>query len=152
MSSALGAGGGWLAPKEAETLVAAFGLPLARSVQVTSPREAAAAAVELGGPVALKAMAPGVHHESEIGAVRLGLRGGPEVERTAAALALTLRAGGHPLEGYLVQTMAPEGTELILGIVGDPAFGPLVALGAGGWKRSSSATSRCVSHHSAIRN
>jgi acyl-CoA synthetase (NDP forming)/GNAT superfamily N-acetyltransferase len=132
VSSALGAGGGWLAPKDAETLLAAFGLPLARSVQVTSPREAAAAAVEAGGPVALKAVAPGVLHKSEIGAVRLGLRGGPEVERTAEGMVPTLRAAGHRLEGYLVQPMAPEGTELILGVLGDPAFGPLVALGAGG--------------------
>jgi acyl-CoA synthetase (NDP forming) len=35
-------------------------------------------------------------------------------------------------EGFLVQRMAPTGVELIVGVVGDPRFGPLVAVGAGG--------------------
>ena len=54
------------------------------------------------------------------------------VEQAAREIAAAVEAAGHRLEGYLVQTMAPEGTELIVGVVGDPAFGPLVALGAGG--------------------
>ena len=43
-----------------------------------------------------------------------------------------LEAAGASVEGFHVQRMAPEGTELIVGAVGDPAFGPLVACGAGG--------------------
>jgi acetyl coenzyme A synthetase (ADP forming)-like protein len=130
VASSLGAGGGWLPPAEVEALLGAFGLPVARSRAVKTPRAAAAAAVELGGPVALKAIAPGLLHKSDIGAVRLALEGPSAVERAAHEIALT--SAGRRLEGYLVQTMAPEGTELIAGVVGDPAFGPLVALGAGG--------------------
>jgi acyl-CoA synthetase (NDP forming) len=132
VSSALGAGGGWLSPRDVERLLGAFGLPVARSRQVAAPTEAAAAAAELGGAVALKAVAPGLLHKSDVGAVWLGLQGEAELELAAAEIAATVRASGHELEGYLVQTMAPEGTELIVGVVGDPAFGPLVALGAGG--------------------
>jgi acyl-CoA synthetase (NDP forming) len=43
-----------------------------------------------------------------------------------------LEAAGAAVEAFHVQRMAPAGTELIVGAVGDPAFGPLVACGAGG--------------------
>jgi acyl-CoA synthetase (NDP forming) len=131
VSSALGAGGGWLRPRDVDRLLEAFGLPVARSRQVVTPREAAAVAAELGGAVAVKAVAPGLLHKSDVGAVRLGV---PEdaVESAAAEIGAAVRAAGHEPEGYLVQAMAPEGAELIVGVVGDPAFGPLVAVGAGG--------------------
>src|SRR3954470_4979365 len=132
VSSALGAGGGWLEPPDVYGLLRAFGLPLVRTRQVETPEEAAAAAAELGGPVALKAVAPGLLHKTEAGAVQLGLDGQAAVEAGARRIAETVAAAGHRLEGYLVQTMAPEGAELLLGVVGDPAFGPLVAVGAGG--------------------
>jgi acyl-CoA synthetase (NDP forming) len=132
VASALGDGGGWLPPRDVEALLVAFGLPVARSRAVKTRRDAGAAAAELGGPVAVKAIAPGLLHKSDVGAVRLGLTGRPAAERAASKIGAAVRAAGHRLEGFLVQPMAPEGTELILGVVGDPAFGPLVALGAGG--------------------
>jgi acyl-CoA synthetase (NDP forming) len=132
VSSALGAGGGWLEPTDVEALLAAFGLPLAPSREVRTAREAGAATEELGGAVALKAIAPELLHKSDIGAVRLGLRGASAVASAAEEIADAVRSAGHRLDGYLVQRMAPDGTELILGVVGDAAFGPLVAVGAGG--------------------
>ena len=47
-------------------------------------------------------------------------------------MARQLAAAGTPIDGFRVQLMAPEGPELIIGAVRDPAFGPLVACGAGG--------------------
>lgn len=44
----------------------------------------------------------------------------------------SLKAAGVAPEGFLVQRMASPGPELIVGVVGDPRFGPLVAVGAGG--------------------
>jgi acetyl coenzyme A synthetase (ADP forming)-like protein len=132
VSSALGAGGGWLQPTEVEALLAAFGLPLAPSREVRTAREAGAAAEELGGAVALKAIAPELLHKSDVGAVRLGLQRASAVVSAAEEIADAVRSAGHRLDGYLVQSMAPDGTELILGVVGDPAFGPLIAVGAGG--------------------
>jgi acyl-CoA synthetase (NDP forming) len=97
-----------------------------------SAHDAGRAAAELGGPVALKALAPGLVSRSDAGAVRLGLAGSTAVRRAAGAMALQLEAAGTAVEGFQVQIMAPEGPELIVGAVGDPAFGPLVACGAGG--------------------
>ncbi|MCL5770450.1 MAG: acetate--CoA ligase family protein, partial [Planctomycetes bacterium] len=48
------------------------------------------------------------------------------------ATASSLTAHGHLPQGYLVQAMAPAGVEMIVGIVHDPQFGPILACGAGG--------------------
>ena len=99
---------------------------------VPSAHAAGRAAAELGGPVALKAVAPGLVHKSDAGAVRLGLHGPTAVTHAADEMVRRLEAAGAPVTGFHVQRMAPAGTELIVGAVRDPAFGPLVACGAGG--------------------
>jgi len=47
---------------------------------------------------------------------------------TPGAVEFTARFGPR-LRGYLVQPMAPAGPELLIGVTGDPAFGPLVTVG-----------------------
>jgi acyl-CoA synthetase (NDP forming) len=89
-------------------------------------------AEELGGPVALKATAPGLLHKTEAGAVRLNLKGRQEVTRAAGELAEVLTASGNPPEGFLLQRMATGVAELLVGVVHDPTFGPVVVVGAGG--------------------
>ena len=42
------------------------------------------------------------------------------------------RAAGHEPPGFLVQRMAPAGVEMLVGVVHDPHFGPVLACGAGG--------------------
>ncbi|HKY49881.1 MAG TPA: GNAT family N-acetyltransferase [Candidatus Limnocylindria bacterium] len=124
-------GGGWLAPSDVATLLECYGLPLISSRSVGTPEEAAAAARDLAGPVALKVIAPSMVHKTEVGAVRLGLHES-EVAAEARRLAEAVRAKGHVPVGFLVQPMAPNGVELLLGVVQDPTFGPVVACGAGG--------------------
>jgi acyl-CoA synthetase (NDP forming) len=81
----------------------------------------------MGGPVALKAIVPGLLHKRDAGAVRLGLSGSSVVSRAARDLRRSLGA-----ERFLVQAMAPAGVEMLVGVVADPSFGPVVACGAGG--------------------
>jgi len=47
-------------------------------------------------------------------------------------MADAVREGGHAPTGFVVQPMAPKGIELLLGVVQDPTFGPVIACGAGG--------------------
>jgi acyl-CoA synthetase (NDP forming) len=54
------------------------------------------------------------------------------VERATREVAEAAREHGYEPDGVLVQRMAGGGTELLLGIAGDPRLGPLVALAAGG--------------------
>ena len=132
LARSLAAGGGWLAPQDVEAVLRAYGIPLVQSRFAASAAEAGRRAAELGGPVALKAVAPGLVHKADAGGVALGLSGQTAVTRAARAMAKAVRGAGHEPEGFLVQQMAPAGTELIVGIVGDPDFGPVVACGAGG--------------------
>src|SRR5581483_3135273 len=59
-------------------------------------------------------------------------RGGDEVRRAAEAMAERLAGAGQPPEAFLVQRMVPRGVEMLVGVVHDPQFGPVVACGAGG--------------------
>lgn len=128
---ALDHGGGWLAPDDVASLFAAWGLPLVRSVVCATGADAERAAVAMGRPVALKALATGLVHKTEAGAVMLGL-GPAEVAKAAMLMGERVRRAGHELAGYLVQPMVPPGSEMLVGVVHDPLFGPVVACGAGG--------------------
>jgi acetyl coenzyme A synthetase (ADP forming)-like protein len=132
VAAALGRGAGWLGPAEVTALLACYGLPASEQRVVADAEQAALAATAFGGPVAVKAIAPGVLHKTEAGAVRLGLPDGAAARQAAAEMTTTLSARGHAPEGFVVQPMAPKGVELILGVVHDPSFGPVIACGAGG--------------------
>ncbi|HET7516924.1 MAG TPA: acetate--CoA ligase family protein [Actinomycetes bacterium] len=122
----------WLTPDEVSRLLACYGLPVAQWRLAGSPAEAGAAAVALGGPVALKAVAPRLVHKTEAKAVRLGLAGADEVRTAAAEMAQAVAAEGYTVDGFLVQRMVGEGVELLVGVVHDASFGPVIACGAGG--------------------
>lgn len=132
VARALGRGDGWLPPEDVATLLACYGLPVVEQRVVRDPAEAALAAAAIDGPVALKAIAPGVLHKTEAGAVRLDLRGANAVRQAAEEMVAGLAAQGHPPTGFIVQRMAPKGVELLVGVVHDPSFGPVIACGAGG--------------------
>lgn len=122
-------GGGWLSPDEADELLRCYGVPLVDTRTVANADEAVAAAEALGGHVTLKADVPGLVHKSDAGAVELDLRGANEVR--AAMHRLTERFSGR-LAGAVVQPMITGGTEVIIGVVQEPVFGPLVVFGLGG--------------------
>jgi acetate---CoA ligase (ADP-forming) len=122
----------WLAPDEVASLLDCYGLPLAEWRLAGTPEEAGAAAEELGGPVALKAVAPRLLHKTEARGVLLGLSGAEQVQSAAREMAAAVAAAGHTVERFLVQRMVGEGVELLVGVVNDASFGPVVACGAGG--------------------
>ena len=127
-----GPGPRWLAPEEVARLLACYGVPIAEWRLAGSPEEAGAAADELGGPVALKAVAPRLVHKTEAHAVRLHLTGADQVRAAAADMAAAVAAEGYTADGFLVQRMVGEGVELLVGVVNDASFGPVIACGAGG--------------------
>jgi acetyl coenzyme A synthetase (ADP forming)-like protein len=119
----------WLSPHEAGELLSCYGIPVVRSVEVHSGPEAGAAARSLGFPVALKGFGPTLVHKSELGAVQLDLGSMVKVRRAYDAMAARL---GNQMQGATVQPMAAAGIETIVGLIQDPAFGPLIMFGLGG--------------------
>jgi acyl-CoA synthetase (NDP forming)/GNAT superfamily N-acetyltransferase len=121
--------GGWLPPEQAAELLACYQIPLVASRPARSEQEAARAAAELGGRVALRAEADGPVHKSHAGAVKLDLRTPGEVTDAYHALEADL---GASLKRVLVRPMIADGVEVVIGVVQEPVFGPLVVFGLGG--------------------
>ncbi len=125
-------GAGWLEPAEVFELFGCYRLPMIDTRVVGDEEEAVAAAAALGGTVVLKGIAPGLVHKSDSGAVLTGLSGDDEVRAGAHAIRAAVTRAGHELEGLIVQPMAAAGVEMLLGVVHDASFGPVLACGAGG--------------------
>lgn len=123
----------WLSPEETSTLLECYGIPLVKTERVSTPAEAAEAAVRINTPVALKAVVPGLLHKSQAGGVLLNLN--PQkrlVEEAVRRMTAGLKKQGLSVEGFLVQEMASAGVEMLVGVTHDPIFGSVVACGAGG--------------------
>lgn len=132
VAAALMRGEGWLTPDEVAAVCSCYGLPLIEQRIVANAEEAGKAAGQFGGEVALKAIAPDLIHKTEAGAVRLHLKGADAAREAAHEMSETLSSRGHAVSGFVVQRMAQRGVEMIVGVVHDPQFGPVVACGAGG--------------------
>jgi acyl-CoA synthetase (NDP forming) len=124
----------WLPEPEALRLLSGYDLPVIPHRLATSPDEADRAARSLGCPVAMKVVAAGLVHKSDIGGVQLDLRTPEEAAATFTILRDRLAPHVSPFtfHGILVAKMAPPGTEVIVGMVRDPQFGPAVMAGLGG--------------------
>ena len=132
IAQSLEKGAGWLDFEGLSRLLGAYGIPLAEWRMADDSEAAADAATEIGGRVALKALGPELVHKTDLGAVRLGLSGRQQVADAAAGIDEGLRRAGVSREGLLVQAMVEGGVEMLIGVVGDAVFGPVVACGAGG--------------------
>ena len=132
ISRALGTGSAWMTPESVRDLLDCYGLPLVQTKVVPGTAEAVALAAELGGRVVLKASAPGLVHKTDAGAVALDLDGPEAVREAAERIEAAVAQAGYQLDGLVVQPMAPAGVELIVGVVNDHSFGPVIACGAGG--------------------
>lgn len=132
VATALLRGDGWLTTEETAALFSCYNLPLIEQRIVTTAAAAGTAADQLGGNVALKVIAPGVIHKTESQGVRLNLSGAAQVSDAAADMTAGLAKNGNAPTGFLVQRMADRGIEMLVGVVHDPQFGPVVACGAGG--------------------
>ncbi len=130
-SPLLATGARWLTAEESQRLLTCYGIPLAPARFVATPAEVAAAGRELGGHLVLKAMSPSLLHKSDAGGVRLGLSA-DEIEAAADEMVRQITRQGHELRGFQVQAMVTSGVEMLVGVVHDALFGPVLACGAGG--------------------
>jgi acyl-CoA synthetase (NDP forming) len=115
-------------------LMSVYGIPLPPHRRASDARGVAAAARAIGGPCALKVLSAQALHKSDLGGVALHLDSPEQAGRAAAAMEQQIRdlLPEAVIDGYLVQAMAPEGVEVIVGARRDASFGPMVLLGMGG--------------------
>jgi acetyl coenzyme A synthetase (ADP forming)-like protein len=123
-----------LSAPEARKVCEAYSLPMPKEGLARSIDEAARLAQDIGFPVAVKIVSPDILHKTEAGGVQLGLRNTRQVRqayRTITANAWHYRSDAQ-ITGVQVQGMAADGIEVIIGMIRDPAFGPVVMFGLGG--------------------
>jgi acetyltransferase len=123
-----------LPQSDLHAILTAYGIP-APSIKLANSAEAAAqAAQEMGFPVALKVASPDITHKSDVGGVRLNLADEAEVIAAFNEMVAGIRAvfPEAQIDGVDVQPMIPEGQEVIVGVVRDPQFGPVLMFGSGG--------------------
>ena len=119
---------------EAKTVFAAYGLPIAATHLAKTEDEAVQMAGRIGYPVVMKIMSPEIVHKSDAGGVKVNIKneaGVREAFKTILTNAKAYNSAAH-IHGVAVQEMAPWGTEVIVGAVNDPTFGPTVMFGMGG--------------------
>lgn len=121
---------------EAKAILSAFRIPTMQAVAARTPNEALMAAQALGFPVVMKISSPDIAHKSDVDGVRLNIRDSQTVRRTFSELverARTLRPEAR-IDGVTVEHMVSTraARELMIGVMRDPIFGPIISFGAGG--------------------
>jgi acyl-CoA synthetase (NDP forming) len=123
-----------LTEREAKAVLGLYGVPVVGERLVQSAADAVNASAALGYPVVLKVESPDLPHKTEAGVIRLNMRNADEVRAGYAAVMANADKVVPPprINGVLVQPMAPQGIEMVIGARNDPLFGPLIVVGLGG--------------------
>ena len=119
---------------EAYAVAEAYGISAAPIKLSTSADEAAALAEEMEFPVVLKIASDKILHKSDIGGVKVGINSPEEAKETYEEIIANAKAA-HPdiiPDGVEVQKMMDSGEEVIVGMIRDQQFGPMIAFGMGG--------------------
>lgn len=120
--------------EEALELLQGLGMGAPASRVAASDDEAVAAAEEMGYPVVMKIVSPDVLHKSDAGGVKVNIYDGGEVRDAFRAIIASVRSYNENacIDGVRVSAMAEEGTDMFIGAMRDPSFGPVVVYGYGG--------------------
>jgi acyl-CoA synthetase (NDP forming) len=119
---------------EAKCILAENGVPVVQELIATSRAEAIEAAQRIGFPVVMKVLSSDLPHKSDLGGVVLRIIDADEAGAAYERILDNMRrhAATARIDGVLVSPMVEGGVEMILGVVRDAVFGPVVVVGLGG--------------------
>ncbi len=118
----------------ANQILKAYGLPVLDGELAKSGDQAVSIADKIGYPVVLKIVSADIAHKFDVGGVQLNLKNAEEVKAAYQTIVNSVekQRPEADIEGLYVQRMAAGGTEVILGLKRDQAFGPVLMFGLGG--------------------
>lgn len=127
-------GRNYLLEPEAKMVCMEYGIPVPRFKVALTYDEAIKFAEGIGYPVVLKIVSPDIIHKFDIGGVTLNLKNSSEVKNAYENILMNVKRHkpNAKIVGVLVQEMAPQSTEVIVGAIKDPQFGPALMFGLGG--------------------
>jgi len=111
-----------------------YQIPVTTSKLAKNKKEAAEFAGQIGFPVVLKIVSPDIIHKSDAGGVKVNLKNAVEVKSEYRKILENAKKydSAAKIVGVLVQEMAPQSTEVIVGAIKDPQFGQTLMFGLGG--------------------
>ena len=125
-----------LTEPESLAVLNAFHIPTVRSGVARSANEALIVAETIGFPIAMKVLSTDITHKSDAGGVRLNISSAHEVRGVFRQLVDEVQAKvpDSTIEGVTIEKMyrSSNGRELMIGIIRDPVFGPVISFGSGG--------------------
>lgn len=119
---------------EAKKVFEAYHMPVPKCDMATNVEEAVSMSHEIGYPIVMKIVSPQILHKSDAGGVKVNINSDAECKEAFETIMANAKAykADADLHGVVIQKMAPWGTEVILGSVNDPTFGPSIMFGLGG--------------------
>jgi len=121
---------------ESKEILAAYGIPVAKTIIAADSAAAVKAADGMGYPVVLKIYSETITHKTDVGGVQLNLGSAEAVRRAFDSIqtSVTEKVGAQHFQGVTVQPMVKlkDAYELIIGASLDPQFGPVLLFGTGG--------------------
>ena len=125
-----------LTEMESKALLAAFHIPVTRTMLARTPNEAMLIASQLGYPVALKIDSPDISHKSDVDGVVLNVMSATQVRDRFGEILQKVRSAAPQarINGVTIQPMSGQrrGREVFIGMTTDDPFGPVITFGAGG--------------------
>ena len=125
-----------LTEPESIALLEAFNIPTVRNGIARSAEEALVLATSMGFPVAMKIYSEDISHKSDVGGVKLNIRNAADVRGNYRELIERVQRNRPDanLAGVTVEAMhrTTNGREVMVGVISDPVFGPVISFGAGG--------------------
>ena len=125
---------GTLTEDEGKKILSYYGIPVPLEELGRDLGEIKDIASRIGYPVALKIISPQIKHKTEAGGLKLNINNERDLAWTHEEILKKVKHYGPDAEikGMLVQEMVPPGKEVIIGVIQDPQFGPMVMFGLGG--------------------
>jgi acyl-CoA synthetase (NDP forming) len=119
---------------EAKELLREYGIPVPDFKLIKSEDEIVGLAKEINFPIVMKIVSPDIIHKTEAGGVKVGIK--DEKEAKAAYQDIIYKVKKYKKEakisGVIAYSMIPQETEIIIGMMKDPCFGPTIMFGLGG--------------------
>lgn len=121
---------------ESKAILTAFGIPVSQAIAAYTAQEALITAESIGFPVVMKILSPDISHKQEVGGVQLNVANADAVSQVF--FKMTERAKKQrpdaKILGVTIEKMYknPNDRELMIGMIYDIIFGPVISFGAGG--------------------
>lgn len=119
---------------EAKELLREYNIPIPAFKLIKSEGEISGIRESIGYPLVMKIVSPDIIHKSDAGGVKVGVK--DEEEARMAYQEIIFKAIKYNKKaqicGVIAYKMIPQATEIIIGMMKDPHFGPVIMFGLGG--------------------